>query len=150
MKSLLPDNTRRDVRAGLFAGIAAVVARGVTATVLPSFAASHWAIMLGIAIHLGIAVALGLALVAALRIARCPAGSWYETAGIVAILAGIWAMNFFVVLPRFNPAFVALLPYGVTLSSKLLYGLAAAMILRASRSRRFETLYSGTIAEGAS
>ncbi len=39
-------------------------------------------------------------------------------------------MNFFVVLPAVSPTFVNLVPYSVSLISKLLFGLAAAEILR--------------------
>jgi hypothetical protein len=51
----------------------------------------------------------------------------------------VWAVNFFVVLPQVNPAFVHLPPYGVTLISKLLFGLAAARVF-ARRMRRALTL----------
>ena len=39
-------------------------------------------------------------------------------------------MNFFVVLPVVEPSFVHLLPYSVSLVSKLLFGVAAAETLR--------------------
>jgi hypothetical protein len=42
----------------------------------------------------------------------------------------VWVLNFFLVLPWLNPAFVALLPYGVTLVSKLLFGLAMGLTLQ--------------------
>ena len=59
---------------------------------------------------------------------------------MLASLASIWAINFFVVLPFVSPAFVHLLPYGVTLASKLGFGLAAAGMLAMqvpARSGRF-------------
>ena len=45
-------------------------------------------------------------------------------------LAGVWAINFFVVLPIVSPAFVHVVPYAVSLTSKLLFGVAAAAVLR--------------------
>jgi len=44
----------------------------------------------------------------------------------VAALSGVWAINFFVILPVLNPAFVVLLPYAATLFSKVLFGIAMA------------------------
>ena len=47
-----------------------------------------------------------------------------------AALAAVWAINFFVILPVLSPAFVHLVPYSVSLMSKLLFGFAAAETLR--------------------
>lgn len=47
----------------------------------------------------------------------------------MAALAAVWVFNFFVLLPSVNPAFTALLPYPVTLVSKLLFGLGMGMVL---------------------
>jgi hypothetical protein len=49
---------------------------------------------------------------------------------MLAALAGVWAVNFFVVLPLVSPAFVHIVPYAVSLTSKLLFGVAAAEIVR--------------------
>ena len=51
-------------------------------------------------------------------------------AGTLAVLAAVWATNFFVLLPAISPAFVHLVPYSVSLTSKLLFGLAAAEVFR--------------------
>jgi hypothetical protein len=47
-----------------------------------------------------------------------------------AALAIVWGFNFFVLLPLISPDFVHLVPYPVSLASKLLFGLAAAEVLR--------------------
>lgn len=44
----------------------------------------------------------------------------------VAALSGVWGINFFVVLPTLNPVFITLMPYGITLISKMLFGIAMA------------------------
>lgn len=123
--------------ASLSAGEAAAVARGVTGTVLPSLAASSWAVALGIALHMAIAVALGIAVAIVMRPLYGRPG--HGTLGVfatVAALVAVWGVNFLVVLPVINPAFVALLPYGASLASKVLFGLAAAGVLwGASRPR---------------
>jgi hypothetical protein len=80
---------------------------------------------------MALAAALGIALMAAWCVVRrnvADATSLYLfTTGT---LASIWGINFFVVLPVLSPSFVTVLPYSVTLFSKLMFGVAAAMCLR--------------------
>ena len=108
------------------------IAREVTATVVPPLAGSASAEATGLAIHLLLAIGLAAAFVAALRFAPAMGFGSLLTVAAVA-LAGVWAVNFLVVLPQWNPRFVALLPLGVTLTSKLLFGLAMAAALAAVR-----------------
>jgi hypothetical protein len=49
---------------------------------------------------------------------------------MLATLVGVWAINFFVLLPGISPAFIHLMPYPVSLLSKVLFGLAAAEAFR--------------------
>jgi hypothetical protein len=49
---------------------------------------------------------------------------------MLAALVGVWAVNFFIALPIISPAFVHLVPYPISLVSKVLFGLAAAEALR--------------------
>jgi hypothetical protein len=51
-------------------------------------------------------------------------------------LSAIWAANFFLLLPAFNPAFVTIVPLEVSLVSKLLFGLAAALVLHFGTNHR--------------
>jgi len=118
------------VYAALTGGDAAVLARGVTtasgaAALLPSAT-----VAVGIAIHMVLAVALGLALAVLWQAlsSRAPQSGLY--AGTLAVLAAVWVTNFFVLLPAFSPEFVHLVPYSVSLMSKLLFGLAAAEVFR--------------------
>jgi hypothetical protein len=93
-----------------------------------------WAVEFGVLIHLGLAAALGIGLAFGIRlILRRLETFRSEFAFTVLILTAVWAMNFLVVLPHINPAFVHLLPYSVTLLSKVLFGLAAATSFRARR-----------------
>jgi hypothetical protein len=109
----------------------AEVARQVTATVLPDAATGSAAVALGIGIHFVLAVLLAMVFV---RVVWLPftrrLNDVAATLVACAVLGAIWAMNFFLVLPAVNPAFVALLPYAVTLTSKLLFGVAMAGALR--------------------
>jgi hypothetical protein len=117
--------------AGITGGDAAILARGVTSAAgvrafLPSLP-----VMLGIIVHMGLAVIVGLLLAFAWRELR---EQWPSLRSpypfALAVLAGIWALNFFIVLPIVSPAFVHLVPYAVSLSSKLLFGIAAAATLQ--------------------
>jgi hypothetical protein len=106
--------------AGVAPAQAQDVALAVGATFHPGLPAS-----IGVAIHMVLSIALGLALAKVLLgVAR---GSLVPAA--LAALAGVWTINFFVVLPLVNPGFVTLLPLGVTLVSKLLFGAAAGLTL---------------------
>lgn len=123
----------------LYSGISATsgqtIARQVTATFWPPAADWAFAPALGIAIHMALALALAAALVPLLlRFAAQYPAPGAVMAGATAALALVWAVNFFLVLPVLNPAFVTLLPYGATLISKLLFGVTMAwMLLRAPR-----------------
>jgi len=80
----------------------------------------------GIAIHMGIAAALGLAVTAALKPLRAHLGAVAFHGTVIAVLAAAWAINFLFVLPVVNPAFVAIVPFAVSFTSKLMFGVAAA------------------------
>lgn len=104
---------------------AAVVARGVTTAVGITALVPQTSALVGIFIHMALAVVLGIALAAAWQ--KLPGARYPLT---IAALAGVWVMNFFVVLPLLSPDFIQLLPYAVSLVSKLSFGFAAAEVLR--------------------
>ncbi|MDB5580682.1 MAG: hypothetical protein JWR80_5858 [Bradyrhizobium sp.] len=112
-------------------GNAASLARGVTTAAGASALFPADAVSTGVAVHMTIAVALGVALAFVWRSMQA-----YRTTTngvfpfMLAALTGVWAINFFVVLPIISPAFVSLVPYSVSLVSKLLFGLAAAGVFR--------------------
>lgn len=108
----------------------AEVAREVTASVFPGLVALPSAALLGVAIHFLLSLLLAAGFVFAT--ARLFTPRW-RTAGAftsaLVALALVWAVNFFVVLPAINPMFIGLMPYTVTLISKLLFGVAMAAVL---------------------
>lgn len=108
----------------------ATVAREVTASLLPAFAAGTTGVWLGVLIHMLLAVALGYAFAHALwkPFAR-PRGMVATLAISVLTLTTVWTMNFFVVLPVLNPVFITLMPYPMTFASKMLFALAMAVTL---------------------
>lgn len=103
-------------------GVDAVhVAREVAATVMPASTAT---VEQGLALHFTLSLALA-ALFGQINERIWPhAGLGMRLVAAVAFLAGVWAVNFLVVLPWLNPAFTLLLPLGVTFVSKLLFALA--------------------------
>jgi len=106
----------------------AAVAAQVTATVLPDVRDAI-APALGIGIHfaLSVALAFGFALLMHDTLARLDLAS--ALVGAAALLICVWGLNFLVVLPRLNPAFLTLMPYGATLLSKLLFGATLGLVL---------------------
>jgi hypothetical protein len=105
------------------------VARGVTQSFIPGWAAAPAAVPLGVAIHMGLAILLGIAVAVLVnRLLPRSVGTAMEPAVVIVALAGVWAANFFVILPAINPDFVGLVPYGASFVSKLLFGFAAAFV----------------------
>lgn len=109
----------------------AVVAREVAASLLPAaWAVGTGGAWRGILIHVLLALALGYAFAYVLWRSFMRPRGMVATLGIsVLTLACAWTMDFFVVLPVLNPAFLALMPYPVTFASKMLFALAMALIL---------------------
>jgi hypothetical protein len=119
------------IYAGMTGADPAILARGVTtaAGVGASLPASP--VPLGIAVHMMLAVLLGTVLACAWQaLAAHRPGLTNPYPFMLVVLAGVWAVNFFVVLPIVSPAFTHLLPYAVSLTSKLLFGVAAAEVVR--------------------
>ncbi len=121
-------------------GDPASIARGVTETLLPQTLSAGMAVPLGVIIHMSIAVALGIAIAVLVRswLPRSAPG-FLEPVMVVGLLIVIWAVNFFLILPVVNPAFVTLVPYAVSLMSKVLFGCAAALALQFTYRPRLTT-----------
>ena len=117
------------------------VARTITAIVnlvSPSVAFTIAPIMYGILVHMVAAVGLGIVLA---FLWRSLAVHWRidEYVFMLGALTIVWGINFHIVLPLISPAFsdlnrvfFELVPYQVSLMSKLLFGLAGAPILHFS------------------
>jgi hypothetical protein len=107
----------------------AAVARGITQTVIPQLAMAPAAVPLGVAIHMALAVGLGIVIAILVRkLLPRLIGTTIEPVVVVTMLVGVWAVNFFVILPAINPAFVTLVPYGASLASKVFFGFSAAFV----------------------
>lgn len=109
---------------------AVTIAREVTATVFPGMAGIPMAVEIGLLIHFLISLAFAVIFVWAFgkRLPRHYGGAGILAAS-VALLVLDWTINFLVLLPAINPAFVALMPTAVTLTSKILFGFAMGAVL---------------------
>jgi hypothetical protein len=116
--------------AGATGGNAAVLARGVTSAAGVSALLPAHPVGLGIAVHMILAMILGVALASVWQVLRRGrGGSPNPYPFTLGVLGAVWGINFFVVLPLVSPTFVHLVPYVVSLTSKLLFGIAAAAAL---------------------
>ncbi len=111
-------------------GDAAILARGITTAAGMTAVLPAASVTTGIVLHMMLAMALGVALAGLWQGLAHTYGASSRYAVVLASLAAVWAINFFVALPAISPAFVHLVPYSVSLTSKLLFGLAAAETLR--------------------
>ena len=118
--------------ASMTGGDPAALARGVTtAAGVSALLPAASPVMLGIGVHMLLAVMLGVVLTLAWRaLAARRRGAANPYPFMLAALAAVWAMNFFVVLPFVSPAFIHAVPLAVSLASKLLFGAAAAEAVR--------------------
>ena len=129
----------------LYAGVTgadpATLARGVTTAAGVSAHLPANPVALGVTVHMALAVTLGVALSfgwRALSSHRLDIAALFPFT-LVALI-GVWAVNFFVVLPGISPAFIHLVPYPVSLMSKILFGLAAAEAFRRQHASALKAL----------
>jgi len=121
---------------GAYAKVAHVDAAAVAGAIATAVHVDPGSAVTGVAVHIGLSALLGIALLGAARASRTlrkGSASIAAAAALVA-LAAIWAVNFLVVLPWLSPGFVHLLPYPVTLASKLMFAVAATAAWRCPRS----------------
>lgn len=103
----------------------AELARQVTASVLPVFSASSMSVSIGIAIHLALSVSLAAVylLTVGIMLEKYSGPAGQVIAGMLTLVV-VWAVNFMLVLPVVNPAFILLVGYPVAFISKVLFGIA--------------------------
>lgn len=117
--------------AAISGGNAATLARGVTTAAGVTALLPAAPVTAGIAVHMMLALLLGVALAYAWQTVSRRGGDTRSLYGfMLASLAAVWAINFFIVLPVVSAPFIHLVPYSVSLMSKLLFGIAAAETLR--------------------
>ncbi len=118
---------------GSYSRLAGIDAAGIAGAIATAVRIAPGSAAAGLAVHMALSAALGIALLAGARasgLMRDGSASLNYAMGLLA-LGAIWSMNFFIVLPIVSPSFVDLLPYSVTLASKLMFAVAAVATFRA-------------------
>jgi hypothetical protein len=105
-----------------------LVAKEIARSFLPQIAGFS-AVMIGLIIHYVLSVLIaGIFAITAMRMLANKIDVPAVPVASGAVLVGIWAINFFVTLPIINPDFVTLMPYSVTLLSKLGFGMTMGWV----------------------
>lgn len=108
----------------------AMVAQQVVASFWPAAVEWSFASALGVIIHLALSIALAAMAVPLLsRITARHSGAGVTLVSAMLMLAVVWKVNFFIILPLVNPTFTSLMPHSVTLVSKLLFGMAMGLVM---------------------
>ena len=109
---------------------AATLARGITTAVGANLIFTNGSVTTGVAVHMVLAVTLGVALAFTWTyFSRHWARQMSPYVLVTVALAAVWVVNFLFVLPLLSPDFVQIVPYPISLASKLLFGLAASAVL---------------------
>jgi len=121
---------------------AASIAREVSASVFLAVGPPAMTFWIGLVVHFVLSLLISAAYAFFVWHTRFSArpGMWLIAS--VTSLAGIWAVNFFVLLPWLNPKFPTLLPLDVTFISKLLFAIALWGVFAAA-SRKVPVMGSG-------
>lgn len=116
--------------AAVFAGIGGwAVATGVSDAVYPAAFQGSEAIWAGMTIHFVLSFLIAACFVPFAARIHQRFGASAVVAASAAALCGVWAMNFFVILPRVAPEFVTLVPYEISFLSKLSFGVVMGLAL---------------------
>jgi len=113
------------------------VLRQITASILPAFGEMPLAPAFGLVMHfaLGVLVAYAFGILVWHAFTRRTGAGATLCAAVLALVA-IWSLIFFVLLPVVNVQFTALMPYSVTLASKILFGVAMAGVLNSPLAKK--------------
>lgn len=107
------------------------IGRGIAATVYPASAGFYLAPAIGLVIHMTLSILLAFGF-GSLLFPLVEHTFHYRTAVMIAsvtTLVAVWKVNFFLLLPIWNPEFVSLLPLEITLASKIIFGLTMGAVL---------------------
>lgn len=113
------------------------VAAGVSDATFGKLFWGNDAVLVGLAVHFVLSFLIAACFVPFAARIQERFGASAVVAASAAALVGVWAMNFFVVLPRVAPEFVTIVPLSVSFLSKLSFGVVMGMVL-VQGSRRAE------------
>lgn len=106
------------------------IASAISQTISLNNLNSQIAPLIGLIIHLCLSVLLAIAFgFTVLPFIQRLSNNFSTLIASLITLTIVWKINFFILLPVWNPDFINLLPLHVTLLSKLLFGLSMGIIL---------------------
>lgn len=106
-----------------------VVAAGVSQATFGAAFTGSAAVLVGLAVHFALSLLIAACFVALLPVLLHRIGRRGVVLASALALVGVWAMNFFVVLPRIAPEFVTMVPLWLSFLSKLSFGVAMGVVL---------------------
>jgi hypothetical protein len=117
---------------GTYSSVAGVDATAVAGAIATAARIDPGSAAAGLGVHMALSALLGIGLLAVAKGSGLLRGASALTTCAMALIAlgSVWMLNFLVVLPILSPGFVHLLPYAVTLASKLMFAMAAVATLR--------------------
>lgn len=116
--------------AALSAGIGGwFVAEGVSAATFGDLFRGDQAVAVGMIVHFALSFLIAACFVPFAAQVERRFGAVAVVAASAAALSAVWAMNFFVVLPRVAPEFVTVVPLEVSFLSKLSFGVVMGLAL---------------------
>jgi hypothetical protein len=105
------------------------LAAGVTSSIFPALGGSAYAVLLGILIHLFLSVVLAAGYIVTVgRWSMSRFGLSGQLLTGMCSLMFVWAINYLVVLPVLNPAFIEVSSYSLSLLSKTFFGITMALV----------------------
>lgn len=104
------------------------VAQAITATLMPSLANVFYAPLLGLLIHFSLSMLLVFMFAQLLWIPFARSSKLATIVLSLLYLSVIWGINFLIILPHLNIFFVVVMPYAITLTSKLLFGISMGIV----------------------
>ena len=113
-----------------------IVAEGVSRATFGALFNGGDAVLVGLTVHFALSLLIAACFVALLPVLLHRIGRRGVVLAAATALVGVWAMNFFVVLPRIAPEFVAMVPLWLSFLSKLSFGLVMGLVLVSGSRRR--------------
>ncbi len=106
-----------------------IVAEGVSRATFGTLFSGDDAVLVGLTVHFALSLLIAACFVALLPVLLHRIGRQGVVLASAVALVAVWGMNFFVILPRIAPEFVAMVPLWLSFLSKLSFGLVMGFVL---------------------
>jgi hypothetical protein len=113
-----------------------MVAESVSRATFGAWFSGGDAVLVGLTVHFALSLLIAACFVAVLPVLMHRIGRRGVVLAAAAALVAVWAANFFAVLPRIAPEFVAMVPLWLSFLSKLSFGVVMGLVLVSGSRRR--------------